>query len=177
MRDPEAAPHAQAYRLLRHARELVVGGWTAGARARDKEGRPVDPTDPSARSWSLPGAIEAAVAGHLEGPRGDGELARARGIALAALTAAIRGDQSENDAVRYLDKAIRELGPSQRQRVNGRATKANDATIAVRCLRCGTRYRKEAGHVNLAATQECPKCSYQGWSFADDERGDGQDAD
>jgi hypothetical protein len=177
MRDPESAPHTQAHQLLQDARELVVRGWSAGARARDAEGRPVDPTHPSARSWSLAGALEAAAAGQIEGRDGHGELARARAIALAALTAAIRDNPPENEEVRYLERAIRDLAPSQGRKVDGRAIKANDGPIAVRCLRCGTSYRKPAGHVTVAAAQACPRCGYQGWSFADDESRDGQDAD
>jgi predicted RNA-binding Zn-ribbon protein involved in translation (DUF1610 family) len=176
MRDPESAPHAQAHQLLQDTRELVVRGWSAGARARDVEGRPVDPTDPSASSWSLAGALEAAAAGHAKGRDGDGEFARARAIALAALSAAIRGTPSGNEALRYLEGAIRELAPSDGRRFRAATMKAKEGTVAVRCLQCGTTYARRARVGTVAGIPGCPRCGYQGWAFVDAERRDGQDA-
>jgi hypothetical protein len=48
-------------RLLRVAHELVSQSWTRGADARDGSGNPVDPWDDRAASWSLLGAIVAAL--------------------------------------------------------------------------------------------------------------------
>jgi hypothetical protein len=177
MGDPASAPHVQAYQLLLDARDLVSTGSSAGARARDADGRPVDPTHASARSWSLAGALEAASARRLDGHNGEHDSARARAIALAALTAAVRGIPSDNEALRYLEGAIRELAPSQGRRVGVAAMKAKGGRIAVRCLRCRTSYLKRASPGTLAGIRGCPRCGYEGWSYADDERLDRQDAD
>ncbi len=111
MGDPEPAPHAEAYQLLVDARDLVLRGWSAGAHARDARRRPVDPTHPSARRWSLAGALEASSARQVKALDGDAELTRERAIAVAALTAAIRGTPSDSQALRYLEAAIHELAP------------------------------------------------------------------
>jgi predicted RNA-binding Zn-ribbon protein involved in translation (DUF1610 family) len=166
MGEPQSAPHLQAHQLLRDARDLVARGWSAGARARDAEGRPVDPTHPSARSWSLAGALEAAAARQVDGD-GDGESGRARAIALAALSAAVRGNPSEKRARRYLEGAIREVAPSQGRRVDAAVVKAKDGAVAVRCLRCGTFYARRTRYETHAGTRGCPRCGYQGWAFAD----------
>ncbi len=131
MGDPESAPRVEAYQLLLAARALVVRGWTAGARARDRQGRPVDPTDPSARSWSLVGALEAASANQGDGRGGDRESARARAIAIAALTAAIRGTPSDDEAVRYLEAAIDELAWKPGRGADAATIAANDDAVAV----------------------------------------------
>jgi hypothetical protein len=47
--------------LLGHARQLVNLGWTQHADARDADGSPVRPWDTRAASWSLLGALVAAV--------------------------------------------------------------------------------------------------------------------
>jgi hypothetical protein len=46
-----------AREILRNGRDLVVQGWTSGADARDRDGRPVHPWSSDARSWSVLGAI------------------------------------------------------------------------------------------------------------------------
>jgi hypothetical protein len=48
-------------RLLRGARELVARSWCQGADARDPQGDPVDPWEEAAISWSLLGAVVAAL--------------------------------------------------------------------------------------------------------------------
>jgi hypothetical protein len=47
--------------ILARARELVAFGWCQGADARDASGAPVEPWSESAVSWSLLGALVAAV--------------------------------------------------------------------------------------------------------------------
>jgi hypothetical protein len=48
-------------RLLRAARRLVADSWCRGADARDKAGSEVPPWDDRAASWSVLGAIVAAL--------------------------------------------------------------------------------------------------------------------
>jgi hypothetical protein len=48
-------------RVLAEARDLVARGWTQGADARAGDGAEVDPWDARATSWSLLGAIVAAL--------------------------------------------------------------------------------------------------------------------
>jgi hypothetical protein len=48
-------------RLLRDARRLVAESWCRGADARDAFGVEVDPWDERASSWSLLGAMVAAL--------------------------------------------------------------------------------------------------------------------
>jgi DNA-directed RNA polymerase subunit RPC12/RpoP len=160
MGDPESAPRVRAYQLLRDARALLVRGWTRGARARDADGRAVDATHPSARSWSLAGALEAASARQAGARDGDAEAARARATALVALMA-----------------VVREQTPSEDREADGAAPKANDGKSGVRCLRCGAFYRRQAGHVSLETAAACPRCGYQGWASAEDEPRDREDAD
>jgi hypothetical protein len=59
--------------MLRYARVLLTAGWCQGAEAHDEQGKPVEPWDVMAVSWSLAGAIRAAA-----GDAGDedGELER-----------------------------------------------------------------------------------------------------
>jgi hypothetical protein len=47
--------------LLRRARELVGSGWTQGADARAADGTPLDPWSDEAASWSMLGALVAAL--------------------------------------------------------------------------------------------------------------------
>jgi hypothetical protein len=47
--------------LLRRARELISSGWTQGADARAADGTPLDPWSAEAASWSLLGALVAAL--------------------------------------------------------------------------------------------------------------------
>jgi hypothetical protein len=82
-KNPESELHHQASQILLEARALVLRGWSRGAAARDGEGRPVDPSHPAARSWSLPGAVAAASAKVSD--RGGGEMERAPAMAAAAL--------------------------------------------------------------------------------------------
>jgi rubrerythrin len=179
MGNPEVEVDLQAYQLLLDARDLVIRGRSHGAHARDGEGRAVgravDPSHPSARSWSLAGALEAASADEVDGPSRQTEEARARAIAAAALVAAIRGD--ENEALRQLEGAIRELAARQGRTFDAAEVKANGQTTAVRCLRCGTPYTKQARHEILEAAQGCPSCGYQGWSFAKEEPHDRKNSD
>jgi len=51
----------QAVQLLRNARDLVRRGWTQHAEGRDAHGAAVEPCHPTATSWSLLGALVAAV--------------------------------------------------------------------------------------------------------------------
>src|ERR1041385_5678234 len=50
-----------AVALLRRARELIDSGWTQGADARAADGTPLDPWSDEAASWSLLGALVAAL--------------------------------------------------------------------------------------------------------------------
>lgn len=167
MGNPESAVHRQAYQLLLDARDLVMSGWSSAAPARDGEGRPVAPSHASARSWSLAGALEAAAARQDEGHDGE-KGARSHAIASAALAAAIRGNPSEAEALRHLEGAIREAAAGDGRQLGSVETTTNDGRTAVRCLRCGTPYRKQATHEVLEAAQGCPSCGYQGWSFAEE---------
>ena len=48
-------------RLLQETRKLVARGWCQGSDARDSQGASVQPWDGQAASWSLLGALVAAV--------------------------------------------------------------------------------------------------------------------
>lgn len=48
----------KAYELIDHRDKL-----SRGVRARDAHGHPVEPRDPSAASWSIPGAVERCYDG------------------------------------------------------------------------------------------------------------------
>ena len=50
-----------AEHILMRAHELVAYGWCQGADARDQRDGPVPPWSEEARSWSLLGALVAAV--------------------------------------------------------------------------------------------------------------------
>jgi len=52
---------ADAAGLLRRARGLIGSGWTQGADARGADGTPLDPWSDEAASWSLLGALVAAL--------------------------------------------------------------------------------------------------------------------
>jgi hypothetical protein len=43
--------------VLQNGRDLIVQGWTQGASARNRDGRPVHPWSGDARSWSVLGAV------------------------------------------------------------------------------------------------------------------------
>jgi len=49
------------WQALEEARNLVSSGWCQGVGASDREGRPVEPWDARACSWSLPGAVLAVA--------------------------------------------------------------------------------------------------------------------
>lgn len=67
-------------RLLRNARELVAGSWCRAADARDARGQAVEPWDEAAVSWSLLGALVAAL---------EDEAARAGELPVDQLAAAL----------------------------------------------------------------------------------------
>ena len=52
--------------LLRSTRRLIARGWTQRADARDRHGLPVEPWAPAAETWSLLGAIVAALEQHAQ---------------------------------------------------------------------------------------------------------------
>jgi hypothetical protein len=107
-KNPESELHRQARQTLLEARDLVLRGWSRGAAARDGEGEPVDPLHPSARSWSLAGAVAAAAANVSDGRKSHIE-AGASAAALAALATTLESEPSDNEALRGLDRAIRGL--------------------------------------------------------------------
>jgi hypothetical protein len=51
----------QAIQLLGNARDLVRRGWTQHAEGRDAHGAEVEPWNATATSWSLLGALVAAL--------------------------------------------------------------------------------------------------------------------
>ena len=53
--------NTRAVQLLRSARDLVRRGWTQHAEGRDAHGAAVEPWHPTATSWSLLGALVAAL--------------------------------------------------------------------------------------------------------------------
>jgi hypothetical protein len=71
---------ADGRRLLEEARRLVATSWASGAEARDANGYGVDPWEEQAVSWSLLGAIVAAL---------EREASRNRELPLAELAAAL----------------------------------------------------------------------------------------
>jgi hypothetical protein len=77
-------------RLLRDTRRLVADSWCRGADARDADGSEVPPWDETAASWSVLGAIVAALeeAASLSGEVPLDEL----GAALYALAELIETD-------------------------------------------------------------------------------------
>jgi hypothetical protein len=152
----------RARQILSDAVELVRSGWSQGAPARDGDGTPVDPADPSARSWSAAGALDAA-AGRPRSICTSAENVRAREIAAAALQLSLRSDGDSRDGLNGRDGAIRHLSIAAEHRDE----------IAVECLRCGSRYAKPASRDILAGGAGCPTCAYQGWTFADGSPGTG----
>jgi len=81
---------SRAVDLLLRAQELVAAGWAQGADARAADGRAVEPWAEDAASWSVLGALVAAL--EEQGARGGelplGELA----VALDALAAYVDED-------------------------------------------------------------------------------------
>jgi hypothetical protein len=131
---PESELHVHAGRILLEARDLVVRGWSRGAAARNGEGRAVDPLHPSARSWSVAGALEAASARVTDGPEGETD-AKAPAIAAAALTTAIDSEATEDEGLRSLTRAIRELDGARAGRDTRGAQRANGAGCCGVCRR------------------------------------------
>ena len=100
-------------RLLQEARKLVADSWARGAEARDPAGNVVDPWEEDAVSWSLLGAIVAAL--EREASR-NGELPlHELAAALYALARVIDADslvewndrpqQTQGNVVATLDRA------------------------------------------------------------------------
>jgi hypothetical protein len=100
-------------RLLRDARRFVANSWCRGADARDESGSEVAPWDEQAASWSLLGALVAALE-HEASRLGEvplGEL----GAALFALADLIETDslvewnddprQTQANVIAVLDRA------------------------------------------------------------------------
>ena len=56
----EQAAVQPAAAMLQEARGRLLGGWSRGAQARDRQGRVVLPWSDEAASWSLLGALLAA---------------------------------------------------------------------------------------------------------------------
>ncbi|HEY5098523.1 MAG TPA: hypothetical protein VII54_00550 [Gaiellaceae bacterium] len=56
-----------AVQLLCSARDLVRRGWTQHAEGRDAHGAAVEPWHPTATSWSLLGAVVAALEAQTDG--------------------------------------------------------------------------------------------------------------
>jgi hypothetical protein len=141
-KNPESELHRQASQILLEARDLVSRGWSRGAAARDGEGRPVGPSHPSARSWSLTGAVAAASAKVSDGCEGEME-ARAPAMAAAALATAIESD-AEDEGLQSLTRAIRELAPAEGQQPQasskpdgGAMRETRSARPANKAVRCG----------------------------------------
>jgi hypothetical protein len=93
VRDPR-----EADQLLVRAEELLARGWCQTALALDEEGRLVEPWSPSARSWSLLGALLAAW---YEDPEAGRDSFR---IAYTALALATGGRLEEWNAARWRTK-------------------------------------------------------------------------
>jgi Domain of unknown function (DUF1905) len=81
-------------RVLWNARKLVAQGWTQGADARDRDGRPVHPWSPNARSWSMLGAIVCGDETH-QGRVALGSLAEAVVIVASAVDASSLNDWND----------------------------------------------------------------------------------
>ena len=147
-KNPESELHRQASQILLEARGLVLRGWSRGAAARDGEGRPVDPLHPSARSWSLPGAVAAASA-KVSDHSGSGMEARAPAVAAAALATTLESKASENKRLRGFDRAIRDLtvreGQANAVPIERDRRPASGAQRANRAARCGVCTRELAG--------------------------------
>jgi hypothetical protein len=169
-KNPESGLNRQASQILLGARDLVSRGWSRGAAARDGDGRAVDPLHPSARSWSLAGALEAAPVERIDGWNDEKEE-RARAIAAAAVATAIGGDASETEALRDLDRAIREtatIGGGRIQTPKLRADKsrltpdsrvADGANGGARCGVCKRELAQEGLHLQTAVRTLGSFCS------------------
>jgi hypothetical protein len=196
---PESELHLQARQILLDARDLVLRGWSCEAAARDGEGRAVDPLHPSARSWSLAGAVEAASARHIDG-QNDAKKKRARAIATAALATAMDGVASQSDALRDLDRTIREAAVVGGGRVQEPELKKGDRrppsnargadrpNLVARCGVCTREVAGEGLHLQTAGRTLGSFCSQpclaaavalatlQRWAAELDGRGRGDEA-
>lgn len=79
--------------LLLHARNLIARGWTQEADARDAQGRSIQPWNPNAVTWSLLGALVAALESEAE--KNEPLAIRELAVACAALAAVIDDDSLE----------------------------------------------------------------------------------
>jgi hypothetical protein len=84
-------------RVLWNARKLVAQGWTQGADARDRDGRPVHPWSSKARSWSTLGAIVCGDETH-QGRVAIGSLAEAVVLVAAVVDASSLNDWNDESA-------------------------------------------------------------------------------
>jgi len=169
-KDPASELHIHARQILLGARDLVVRGWSRGAAARDGEGRAVDPRHPSARSWSLAGALEAASASATDGRESETD-ARALAMAAAALANAIESDASEHDGLHSLTRAIRELASAEGRppcaaaiardgrRIARDGRGAPRANQAIRCGVCARELAQEGLHLISAGEMIGTFCS------------------
>jgi hypothetical protein len=170
-KNPEPGLSLRASQILLSARDLVSRGWSRGAAARDGNGRAVDPLHPSARSWSLAGAVKAADVEPIDGWNDEKEE-RARAIAEAALATAIAREASETEALRDLNRAIRETALSAGGRIQTPKLQADEPRVtpgtrvadgANRGARCGVCTRElaqEGLHLQTAVRTLGSFCSH-----------------
>jgi hypothetical protein len=169
-KNPEPELYLQASQILLNARDLISRGWSRGAAARDGDGRAVDPLHASARSWSLAGALEAVAVERIDGWNDEKEE-RARAIAEAALVTATVGDASETEALRDLNRAIRETASIACGRIQTPELQADESRVtpdtrvaegADRGARCGVCMRvlvQEGLHLQTAVRTLGSFCS------------------
>jgi hypothetical protein len=169
-RNPEPGLSLQASQILLSARDLVGRGWSRGAAARDGNGRAVDPLHPSARSWSLAGALKAADVERIDGWNDEKEE-RARAIAEAALATAIAREASETEALRDLNHAIRETAliaggriqtpklQADESRVTPGTRVADGSNRGTRCGVCMRELAQEGLHLQTAVRTLGSFCS------------------
>jgi hypothetical protein len=169
-KNPEPGLYLQASQILLGARDLVSRGWSRGAAARDRDGRAVNPLHPSARSWSLAGALKAADVARIDGWNDEKEE-RARAIAEAALATAVARDASETEALRDLNHAIRETAliaggriqtpmlQTDESRVTPDTQVADGANRGARCGVCMRELAQEGLHLQTAVRTLGSFCS------------------
>jgi hypothetical protein len=169
-KNPETGLYLQASQILLGARDLVRRGWSRGAAARDGDGRAVDPLHPSARRWSLAGALEAVAVERIDGWNDEKEE-RARAIAEAALATATVGDASETEALRNLNRAIRETASIAGGRIQTPKLHADESRVApdtlvadgsnggARCGVCMRELAQEGLHLQTAVRTLGSFCS------------------
>jgi hypothetical protein len=169
-KNPEPGLSLQASKILLSARDLVSRGWSRGAAARDGNGRAVDPLHRSARSWSLAGALKAADVERIDGWNDEKEE-RARAIAEAALATTIAREASETEALRDLNRAIRETAliaggriqtpklQADESRVTPGTRVADGANRGARCGVCMGELAQEGLHLQTAVRTLGSFCS------------------